>query len=129
MLAGNAVTAQIFAENPDDAPWKSAFLLMSSRREFTVFLPFAKSPDQMPGTGTRFRITLPPVGNLSRNTEFMHARVFHPNLFGKFKSMVTPRHFPALPCLWTTVWLSTSISTMTLFARRAKCLLRSIDAG
>jgi hypothetical protein len=46
----------------------------------------------MPGTGTRFRITLPAVGNLSRNTQFMHARVFRPNLFGKFKSMVTPRH-------------------------------------
>jgi hypothetical protein len=35
---------------------------------------------------------LPPVGNLSRDTQFMHARVFSPNLFGKFKSMVTPRH-------------------------------------
>ena len=51
----------------------------------------------MPGTGTRFRITLPPVGNLSRNTQFMHARVLNPNLFGQFKSMVTPRH--VIACL------------------------------
>ena len=72
---------------------------MNSRREFTVFLPFAKSSDQMPSAWTRLRLTLPPVGYLSRNTQFRHARFFRPNLFGKYKSMVTPRHFPALPCL------------------------------
>jgi hypothetical protein len=145
-LAGNAVTARIFAENPDDARsmrrnrrtkrwsrksaeetlplgikksprsrrtkrmrysmggtgqdgWKAAFLLMNSRREFAVFLPLAKSPDQTPSAWARLRVTLPPVGDLSRNTQFRHVRFFRPNLFGKFKSMVTPRHVPALPCL------------------------------
>ena len=73
-------------------PSKAALLRVNSRREFPVFLPFAKSSDQLRRAGTIFLVALPSVGNLSRNTQFMHARLCCPNLFGDLKSMVTPRH-------------------------------------